>query len=135
VNETIILRNDRTELEPLRLRLLEFLSRADVTPETIDEVFLIAEELVVNTISYGYQDDDPHEIEVRLALEGRLLRMEIRDDGRAFDPLERVAADLERPVSDRPIGGLGIHLVRSLADVVAYSRCDGQNVVTLEKLV
>lgn len=135
MNETIRLRNDCSELEPLRCRLETFLSRGDVAPATIDEVFLIAEELVVNTISYGYGDDGRHEIEVRLALEGRSLRMEIRDDGRPFDPLDRDAPDLDAPIDQRPIGGLGIHLVRTLSDAVAYRRCGRHNVITIEKRV
>jgi anti-sigma regulatory factor (Ser/Thr protein kinase) len=135
MNQTITIRNDLSELEPLRRDLAGFLSPQGVTEETVDEVFLIAEEVVVNTISYGYDDEAEHTIEIRLSLEDRLLRLEFRDDGRTYNPLEREDPDLDLPMSERPIGGLGVHIVKTLAEDVAYERKGGQNVLTVEKRV
>jgi len=135
LNETITLRNDLSELEALRRDLVGLLSPRGVAGETIDEVFLIAEEVVVNIISYGYEDEEEHRIEVRLSLEGGLLRMEFRDDGRPYNPLEREGPDLDAPMSERPIGGLGVHIVKTLSRRVAYARQGDQNVLTVEKKV
>jgi len=61
------------------------------------------------------------------------LKVEVIDDGRAFNPLEVPAPDLSLAMRDRPIGGLGIHLLRELADEVKYERRDGTNRFLLTK--
>ncbi|MCY4558926.1 MAG: ATP-binding protein [Chloroflexi bacterium] len=96
---------------------------------------LAVDELLTNTISYGYDDDGEHRIELVLRLEGGALVFEIADDGRAFDPLQASTPDIGASLQDRAIGGLGIYLVRKTMDGVTYRRQDGRNVVTLTKLV
>jgi serine/threonine-protein kinase RsbW len=58
---------------------------------------------------------------------------EVEDDGRAFNPLEAAAPNLDASIDERPIGGLGIHLVRSVMTSVEYRRQDGRNVLTMKK--
>jgi anti-sigma regulatory factor (Ser/Thr protein kinase) len=59
--------------------------------------------------------------------------MTVVDDGHEFDPLAKEAPDLTLSVEDRPIGGLGIHLLRNLTDGMSYERRDGLNRLTLTK--
>ena len=93
---------------------------------------LAIDELLSNVINYGYQDDAAHEIGIDLRREGDTLTIVLRDDGIAFDPLaDAPAPDLDSDVEDRPIGGLGVHLVKTLVDEVRYERVAGHNVVTL----
>jgi anti-sigma regulatory factor (Ser/Thr protein kinase) len=57
----------------------------------------------------------------------------VTDDGNPFDPLTQLAPDTTLPVEDRPIGGLGLHLLRQMSDGFAYARIDGNNRVTMRK--
>ena len=128
---TIRLANRLLELPTLRRKLIPLLESGGASQEFIDDVLLIAEELVTNTVSYGYEDDDEHHIEIEVSLNAGRWRFQFRDDAGAFNPLEKPPPDLE--ASERPIGGLGIHLVRELSDLVSYQRSDGCNILTVEK--
>ena len=110
-----------------------FCARHGLAEQIAFEVNLAVDELVTNTISYGYDDDGEHRIDLVLHLEGGALVIEIADDGRAFDPLQAPEPDIEASLQDRAKGGLGIYLVRKTMDTVAYRRHDGRNVVTLTK--
>lgn len=94
---------------------------------------LALEELVTNTISYGCSDGREHAITISLHLEGADLHMRVEDDAMAFNPLEREAPDLNAPLEERPIGGLGVHLVRKLMDDVRYERTGTHNVLSMRK--
>ena len=112
-----------------------FCARRGLAAEIAFKINLAVEELLTNTIGYGYDDDGEHLIDLVLRLEGGALVIEIADNGRAFDPLQAPAPDLSAPLEDRAMGGLGIYLVRKTMDTVAYRRQDGRNVVTLTKRV
>jgi anti-sigma regulatory factor (Ser/Thr protein kinase) len=96
---------------------------------------LVIEELVTNCIKYGYEDHGEHDVEVRVQLSANELAVIVTDDGNPFNPLELPAPDLQAPVADRPIGGLGIHLLRQMSDRMDYVRADGKNQVTVRKSI
>ena len=96
-------------------------------------VKIVFDDLLNNVISYAYKDDEEHTIEVRVELSADRLVVHITDDGHAFNPFARAAPDTELDLEDREIGGLGIHIVENLMDVVSYIRQDDQNVVVLVK--
>ncbi len=92
---------------------------------------LALEEVVLNIIEHGF-DGGLHEIECRLRSEPHVLTIEVSDDGRPFDPLrEAPAPDLDAPLEERPVGGLGVHLVRSMTDEMSYRRERDRNYLTL----
>ncbi|MFM2095023.1 MAG: hypothetical protein RIS70_2147 [Planctomycetota bacterium] len=91
------------------------------------------EEIVLNCIKYGYDDDERHTIEVSWELRNDQFRMTIRDDGHPFNPLEAPPPNLSDNLEDRPIGGLGIYLLRQLWSDIEYRRQDGRNCLTLTK--
>jgi serine/threonine-protein kinase RsbW len=70
---------------------------------------------------------------VRLDVEPAEVRVEVEDDGRPFNPLEAPDADTTSPLEERPIGALGIHLVRKLTDGLDYKRQADKNLLTLKK--
>ena len=73
-----------------------------------------------------------HEFEITLTSEADVLRIEVTDDGRPFDPLnEAPEPDLDASVDDRQVGGLGIHLVRTMVDEMSYRREQDKNHLTL----
>ena len=92
------------------------------------------DELLTNVVDYGHSDGEDHPIEVRLRLDGETLQAEIIDSGAAFNPLSDSAEpDLDLTIDDRPIGGLGIHIVRTLMDDISYRRDNDQNRLLLTK--
>lgn len=85
------------------------------------------DELLTNTILYGLAGD-LGEVTVDAELHADRLEVTLSDNGRPFDPFTRSAPDTTLSVEDRPIGGLGIHLVRRLVDHVRYERRSDRNV-------
>ena len=96
-------------------------------------VLLAIEELLINCIDYGYDDSDEHTIVIDLSIDEESLKMTVIDDGHHFDPFTAPAPDFSLQIQQRPIGGLGIHMLKQLSDHVAYERRDGTNRFTLTK--
>lgn len=95
------------------------------------EIVLVLEELVANAIRHG----GCTMVEVELVKEWDELVITIRDDGRPFDPTAVVPADSNRPLAERQVGGLGIHLVHHYTDSFGYRRDGQDNVITLTKSI
>lgn len=112
--------------------LAQFLEQQKVGGPAINVAQLVIEEMVTNTLKYGYEDTAPHEILLRVQLESGSLLVELEDDGREFNPLVAPPPDLDLPIEKREPGGLGIHLVRKLAADVAWQRRDGRNHLTVK---
>ena len=80
---------------------------------------LCLEELITNTIVYGLKRASDRFIHVRLSVSDEWLEILLKDDAPRFDPFSQVPRpDLELDISERPIGGLGVHLVKTLMDEV-----------------
>jgi sigma-B regulation protein RsbU (phosphoserine phosphatase) len=94
---------------------------------------LCFDELLSNIVSYGYDDDGEHQIDIHVRLLSNELAVTISDDGRPFNPLGNDPPDTRLSVQDRPIGGLGVFLVRNFMDSFAYERHGEHNVVHLIK--
>lgn len=134
----VVLTNEISEVQRLKTTFTEFGKAHHWSDELIQEINLVLEEAVSNIIFYGYPDvveDQVHQIEVDIELEKDSLVLEIRDDAKAFDPLEAPEPDLEIPFEEREIGGMGIHLVKTLMDELAYARIGDQNVLTMKKFL
>jgi sigma-B regulation protein RsbU (phosphoserine phosphatase) len=94
---------------------------------------LAVEEAVVNVMSYAYPIGTKGDVTVQAKATGQWLKFIIIDQGKAFDPTLKGEADTTLNAEERPIGGLGIYLVRQLMDSINYERVDGHNVLTLRK--
>jgi serine/threonine-protein kinase RsbW len=91
-------------------------------------LLIILEELFTNAVNYGYPEGAAAgRIEISLAVKQGRLEIGFSDDGRPFDPIAHDPTDLDRPLDERPIGGLGVHLLRSLVDEARYRRDGGRN--------
>ncbi len=121
--------DDRTRLRELDKALVDALSAGGVAFDVIADVLLIAEEVVCNAIDHGFSEHRTHEIVVSVAQLPEQVAIEFRDDGMAYNPLDRSPPDLDADIGDRPIGGLGVHLVRALADEISYVRDASHNVL------
>ena len=91
------------------------------------------DELLANALSHGRTGRDPCSVSVGVDLDPERVTVIVTDDGMPFDPFARDAPDTSLSVEERPVGGLGIHLVGQLMDQVSYQRQDGRNVVVLLK--
>ena len=95
---------------------------------------LVLEELITNTIFYGYRDKDAHQILIDFLIENNVIKVTIEDDGVEFNLfLSETPDDLNKPIEDRKIGGLGIHLVKKLMDDYEYQRNNNKNIIILVK--
>ncbi len=100
--------------------------------KTIYMMNLALEELITNTVSYGLEGVTQPEIEIAAQVNGPVLALTIVDNGQQFDPTQDTHPDLSSPIEDRPIGGLGVYLVKAFADRMTYEYVDGKNRLTLE---
>jgi serine/threonine-protein kinase RsbW len=91
------------------------------------------DELLANAVSHGGTGRDACSTTVEVELDQERVTVILTDDGTPFDPFGRDAPDTTLSVEERPLGGLGIHLVGQLMDQVSYQRRDGHNVVVLVK--
>ncbi len=105
------------------------LADVGVAQELALELRLIAEEVITNVVKYAEADT----IQIDFKVSDITVVLDVRDNGKRFDPLGAAAPDLEASVEDRPLGGLGIHLVQALADEVSYERRGDWNVLRLTK--
>jgi serine/threonine-protein kinase RsbW len=90
---------------------------------------LVLEEVLTNINKYAFDDDEIHYVQVTLRYEADQLLLAFEDDGKEFNPLLSAPPDLNRSLDRSEAGGLGIHLVRNLADAVEYGRGQGKNVL------
>lgn len=98
----------------------------------VHTVRLAVEELLLNTVQYGYDDDRSHDIHLQI-ITGSPLQLSITDDAAPFNPLtDAPQSTLIGSVEERPIGGLGLHLLKTMGVVMQYKRLDGHNVLHLE---
>ncbi|GAB2651403.1 ATP-binding protein [Arenimonas aestuarii] len=117
------------QLDDLVAAIDGVLAREGVHPGVVHDVQLVTEEVVCNALAHGRVEGREHEISVGIGVDGDLVTLEFRDDCVAFNPLERADPDLDADINDRPIGGLGVHLIRQLAEEVSYLRQEPHNIL------
>jgi serine/threonine-protein kinase RsbW len=110
----------------------DWLDGHGVPPGAAAPLMIACDEIISNVLSHGGKSRVPA-IDVALTLADGAVGVEISDDGTPFDPLSAPPPDTTLPVEDRPIGGLGVHLVRELMDEVSYRREGGWNRLRFSK--
>ena len=96
---------------------------------------LAVEEAVANVMNYAYPKDTVGEVRVDASVADGLLTITITDSGTPFDPTQKEDPDINLPAEERPIGGLGILLVKQIMDTVTYQHAEGKNILTLVKKI
>ncbi|MDL2717498.1 MAG: ATP-binding protein [Acidobacteriota bacterium] len=125
-------RLDRDAVERAASLLGAFAARHGVPRRPVADLAIAIDELVSNVAKYGGRAGaPPPAVSLEFGVRAGALEVEIADSGAPFDPLSGGDPDVSGALDERPIGGLGLHLVRKLADQSRYERRDGRNVVRL----
>nr|WP_238346135.1 SpoIIE family protein phosphatase [Luteimonas saliphila] len=119
---------DPAHIAELTAAVESTLVEAGVDDARIHDARLIVEELACNALTHGASETGP-QLRLRLQLEAARLVLELDDDGLPFDPTTAPAPDLDAELDERRVGGLGLHLVRQLADSLDYQRREDHNLV------
>ncbi len=132
MNKTFILKNDLAEIKRLTDILCKLCEENSIGNKALCDVSLALEEIFANIVHYAYEDNEEHLVKIHIKIRDNLLALEIKDDGKPFNPLEIPMTNTEAPFEERNIGGLGIHLVRNLIDELEYKQIKGKNVLTMK---
>jgi len=124
---------DLGEVARVNAAFAEFADAHAVPASIRRSMNVVLDELLTNTVSYGFAGRERGEVTIDAELGADRLTVTLTDDGKPFDPFDMDAPDTAPPVEQRRIGGLGIHLVRRMMDEVSYHRRTDRNVVTLAK--
>jgi len=131
----LTLYSDIAELRRLGEFIDGFCDLEGVPREICYQLKVALEELVINAIMYGGCDPGPGAIQLSIRKEGDEVSVVLSDSGVDFNPLDVPSPDLAKGLLDRPVGGLGIHLVRQLIPSIRYERRGGRNYLYLTKPV
>ena len=132
----LIIKNEISEVSRMSGFLMAVCREFNIDGSTAKTLNLALEEWVVNVINYAYPKGMRGHVEITSDFKDGVLTLVVKDHGVAFDPTQHAEVDIEADLADRLIGGLGIHLVRSIMDTLNYERTiDGYNVVTMTKQI
>ena len=130
----VTLTNTLRELGRCHDAVRSFLASHTLSFRALYTVDLVLEELVSNTIRYGYSDKTVHDIHVSLTLEDRVVILTIHGDGQEFNPLTASVPETAQSLEETQIGGFGIPLVRSMVHTLDYERIGNRNKITVRIL-
>ena len=130
---TITLSNNIDEVPQLATFVDEICEAIGIDMSTTMSLNLALEEAVVNVMDYAYPAGTKGNVNIEAKANDQRLKFVITDWGTPFDPTAKSEVDTTMSAEERPIGGLGIHLVRQIMDSINYERTDGKNVLTLRK--
>ena len=134
----ISLKNRLNQVEVALTELDAFAADNKLDNQTAHAARLALDELLNNTISYGYDEgaeggEGQQEITINMAISNGNLEIVLKDGAKPFNPFEQAPPNLDLPLEEREVGGLGIHLVRKFIDHYDYQYQDGMNIVTLRR--
>jgi len=132
---TVRLPVDLREIERLNRIVRQFGDLNEIPSRALYALNLALDEVVTNVVRHGFDDRSGQEVVACITTRQGELMTVVTDSGRPFNPLDVPAPDVDVPLSERTLGGLGIHLVRSLMDSLEYRREKEKNVLTLRKRV
>ena len=127
------LSNNSNDLEKFIDGFSAVLKKQNLNPDNINHLCLILDEIITNIMAYGFKDNKPHHIHIEANLAIGTIETVIKDDGIPFNPTKQTKPDTSLSLEDRPIGGLGLYLVKSFVDSINYKYENGQNVLKLVK--
>lgn len=131
ISTSIRMEPQADELDAVFDEVQDFANQANLPEGLLFQIKLILEELALNVINYGNKGGT-EPIEIGLSAKGETIVLQISDVGQPFDPMKDAPApDLTLSLEERPIGGLGLYLVKTMVDEMHYRWEDGRNHLTL----
>jgi sigma-B regulation protein RsbU (phosphoserine phosphatase) len=128
-HHSLVMRNDIQQIPTLA----QWIASLGL-PQSLDmPVNLALEEVVSNVMLYAYPGNGSGQVLVEAEKDAEQVVFTISDSGIPFDPTQQAEPDITLAAEDRPVGGLGIFLVRQIMDDIRYERKDSRNILTLTK--
>ena len=122
-----------SELERVASFLDELGEEWGLSVSSVLSLNLVLEEALTNIILYSFDDNNQHIIETNFKIKGNELIISLVDDGQPYDPTLKADPDITLSAEERPVGGLGIFLIKKIMDKVEYQRKTNKNFLILTK--
>lgn len=133
LKRSLTLPNDINTIPQLNEFIDTLCEELEIDMATVMSLNLAMEEAVVNVMDYAYPEGTTGEVSIEAVADDTRLYFVISDSGKPFDPTAKADVDTTLSAEERPIGGLGIHLIRQIMDDVSYERKDEKNFLKLSK--
>ena len=133
MEKEIRISNNLNEIVVLASFIEELGEELSLPAETVMNINLALEEAVANIIMYAYPPKEQHIILLKVTSTEKQLIFLLTDKGASFDPTQVEEVDITLPIEERPIGGLGIFLIRSIMNEISYQRIDNENRLIMKK--
>jgi len=127
----VIVKNELSAITTVQEKFQEFGKAHGFSKDLERKLDMIIDELLGNIILYAFSEGSEHEIEITAGQVRNRLTVTISDDGIPYNPLLKDPPDTSLAAKDRDVGGLGIFLVRKMADEIRYQRRIDTNVLTV----
>jgi len=121
----------RENLEELFAFVEQALTSLNTPASNRDKIMMAVDEALTNVVLYAYPEDQRGTVGIRIFRVANTITVEIVDHGKPFDPTTHPAPDITLPIEQRPIGGLGIHLMRKMVTSLRYARKEAENRLVL----
>ena len=122
---------DLAEIRRVSESVEAFCGEAGLPAGIKQKLGVLLDELLSNTISYGFTDEVEHEIQIYIEYADERVVVKVSDDGVPFNPFDQIGPDTTLSLEEREIGGLGILLVTEMTDSQTYQRQSNKNIITL----
>ena len=132
-SDSLTITNKLSEITQLNTFVVSSTQALHIETGLANKLKLAVEEAVTNVIDYAYPVGTKGDINILIEADNAQIRFIITDTGSDFDPTSVSKADTTLSLEERPIGGLGVFLVRNLMDSINYERNEGKNILRLEK--
>ena len=132
-HKTVRITNQRDQIDNVRKFFDDYSKENKLTEKTVHDIQMALDELLTNIVNYGYEDSDEHQIDVHFGINNNAVNVEIVDDSKPYNILEQENPDISLSVDDKPIGGLGIFLIKKLMSNVDYYTENGKNHLVMTK--
>ncbi|MFN0214180.1 MAG: ATP-binding protein [Saprospiraceae bacterium] len=131
----ITIKNELPEIARVVQVFDRFWKSHNLADKVVNAVHVAIDEMLSNIVRYAFEDTKEHKIYIKITLTGAAVILEIRDDGKPFNPFSfaQTKVDTGSMLTERPIGGLGLHLVTSMMDTCEYHYLDKHNCSIMRK--
>lgn len=133
LNSILKINSDTENLILIREFVLAHAVKNGFSDEVTNDIMLAADEAATNIMKHSYKSNSSGIIEVRVEIVGDEFEIILKDKGRSFNPNDIPSPNMEKYFSEKRVGGLGLHLMRTLMDSVEYSTAESGNKLILKK--